>query len=112
MRSKYIFCIQILIFLTIYFLIFYSKDLEKVTYKLKNDSLENFQSLNIPCISCVPSLWELEQISGLNLTQSKQIQNILITNPYISKKDFKAKLMEIKGIGKKKSNKISKLFYY
>ena len=112
MRDKLIFCIQILIFILSYHLITRNFNKETFNYNLKSNNLESYQSLNLPCISCKPSLWEIEQISGISLNQAILIKNILDNQNRMNKEEFINELLKIKGIGKKKSLKIAKLFYF
>ncbi|MGI6680944.1 MAG: hypothetical protein ACOX3T_05650 [Bdellovibrionota bacterium] len=112
MKAKYVFCLQILIFILVYSILFKMNNDTPFSYNLKAPSLESYQSLNVPCLSYNPSLWEIEQISGVSLKQAKEIKKILDTNKSLTKKEFIDKLIKIKGIGKKKSNKIAKIFYY
>lgn len=112
MKSNYIFCIQILIFIIIYYIIFNHPQIVKLSYNLNSNNLESCLSLNIPCLTYKPTLWELEQISGLTLQQAIEIKRILDKSPQISKIEFKKELLKIKGIGEKKSNNISEMLFY
>ena len=112
MNDKIYFCTQILILIISLYLISKNNEDKVFSYNLKSTNLESYQSLNLPCISCIPSLWEIEQISGINLAQAKKIEKILKNKNRLNKFEFMRELEKIKGIGKKKSSKIAKLFYF
>lgn len=112
MNDKIYFCMQILIFIICLYLISKDNEDKVFSYNLKSKDLESYQSLNLPCISCTPTLWEIEQISGVNLDQAREIEKILKKQNRLNKFKFMKELEKIKGIGKKKSRKIAKLFYF
>ena len=74
MNDKIYFCTQILILIICLYLISKDNEDKVFSYNLKSTNLESYQSLNLPCISCIPSLWEIEQISGINLAQAKKLK--------------------------------------
>ena len=112
MVTKYIFCIQILTLILICYFINKNFNKELYKYNIEFNNLESYQSLNLPCIKCSPTLWEIEQISGISLKQAKLIKKILDSQNRMNKYQFMNELIKIKGIGKKKSLKIAKLFYF
>ena len=112
MNKKLLFYIKVLTLILVLFLFKKNNNENRIlNYDSKHINLEECISLNIPCINYTPSLWEIERIKGLNIKQAKEIKAILSLGLQ-NKEDFKEKLLKIKGIGKKKSNNISGLFYY
>ncbi len=81
------------------------------TYDLKIPKLEDYLAINLPSLEYSPSLWEIQQISGLSLEQAIKIKDILKSSPS-NKLDFILKIEKIRGIGKKKSRKIAKIFFF
>ncbi len=112
MQRKTFFYLQILFLILVCFVV---KELNHqksfFKYDLKNQNLENCLALNLPCLRYNPSLWEIQNISGLSLTQAIKIKKIL-KNPPDNKKDFILKIKKIYGIGEKKSKQIGDIFFF
>lgn len=112
MNKKLFFYIKVLALILILFLFKGNNNKNKIfNYNFKNINLEECISLNIPCVNHTPSLWEIERIKGVNINQAKEIK-VILSLGLQNKEDFKKELLKIRGIGKKKSNNISGLFYH